>query len=406
MEKREVEQYRTLSFWDAYEDEQFYWISNVAFNGLFKIDKEDYSSQFILHFNEVGMGKGLHKQIISYNHYLIFIPELAHNIVVYNKVSGETKYISLEMPDSNKQELNVAQAYIYKDQIWLFPSFASQRIIVLNPFSWSISSYTYLKEYAKLCNLELSGRTFATPVFIDEYAWIPIKNKNVIICFNMETKEIDRYILQDDKIEINNISYNEDIFYVTLSNQADIVIWSPKKGILERITIYDKWQGKSPAFSFAICIKEKQYLLLPARSEYILLMKEGKIKQLPYPKEFYWVNDFKVEWTRIPAYKIKDNKIDLYPSVGNMFLTYEIETEQLSGSICEIPREWTLKDIASKLFLPKYSRKMKCWGHVKEEKDFSIVDLLANLDQLKVDVNINQDCCGKNIYEYIKKSLT
>lgn len=408
VECNDFDRYTALTFWDAFEENEDLWISNVTFNGLFRIDLNNYISEFIIRFEGEINSKGLHKQIISFGDTLIFIPELAQNVAFFNKIKGTMEYVSIEMSNSKKGETKAAGAKIYNNQLWIFPQYISQDIIIVDLFTKSVRQNSKLKEFILNGKMDYSELLFGLPVFMQDEVWIPLKNTNFIIQFKMLEEKVQQYSLSYKKLKINGLSCDDDgEFIITFLNTTDILKWNPRDVKEELIPIDVEWNGKSAPFSCVLRVYGNQYLILPAHTENILLLEGRCITQLPYPSGFHWIDDFKVNWTRYGVSKRKRDEIYILPAVGNMMLVYNIASREMKGFVCRTPKGWDDEYIYNNIIVPdNMKERFRKFGVVKENNEYKLQTFLSHLNLLKKESATQQySDYGSNIFNTIKLNV-
>lgn len=105
---------------------EYLWaIAGGNFQLLMKIDKEDFHVEHVSAFWKEGWS--LYQDILVHEEKLYFIPRSADHLAVYDIKKDSWKWIPLEEPDRQKNELpyNADQKFrfgeLYKNQIYLFP---------------------------------------------------------------------------------------------------------------------------------------------------------------------------------------------------------------------------------------------------------------------------------------------
>lgn len=355
--------YQTLSFFDTFKENHELWVSNAAFNGIFKINMLSGCSQFIGRFDtELGY-RGLHQQIIDYHDWLIFIPGASENIALFNRKTYEIEYISVVMPDSIADQVEVAGAYIYKDELWIFPQYLSQNIIIISLNDRQVRCDDILKKTMDKGDRTVNRPFFGMAAIKQEEVWMPIKNTSEILQYSFASADAKIYKLKNPRAKIHSIDAAEGTLWLTFSDTSEIMEWDPVTGNEDKDKIEAEWkQGKNP-FSRVIPVSKSQCIILPAYTDEIILKSGDTFKGLKYPRGFYWLNDFKRDWPRFCTYKKEGEKIFIFPSSGNMLLIYDIQKEELEGRVCRIPEEWSEETVVREHIFPYYMQE-----HLAERK--------------------------------------
>ncbi len=404
IERNKEFKYSALSFWDAFEENNNLIVSNVSFNGIFKIDMSNYKSEFIMRFDKEFGIRGLHKQVISYKDILIFIPELAENVAFLDKNTLRLEYTSIVLKDTIAGETKVAAAFVYKDELWLFPQYISQDIIIINLQTKTTKCNNLLKKIIRDNEIPVGYPMFATPILQENEVWIPIKNTSYIIKIDFDTFETRIYSLLHSDFKINSIDFFEKKFWITSTNSLNIMKWNPYNGEEHVYYIDVEWDGKSTPFSRIIPISEEQCMILPAHTDSFLLKEDCIIKSIQYPRGFHWVDDFKVNWTRCYSFKKKDKKIIILPSSGNMLLIYDTANQSMEGTVCRVPADWDDKYVIRNHIFPFYMKKQLMDKNVIYETEINSLEnfiycLKSQFTCIEKDTNKRN---GKKIYEWFK----
>ena len=194
MNKKNREQYRSLSFFAAIEKEDKIWVSNLRFNGLYVIDICTGECEFMGRF----MGYkddavGLHEVVKEYDNKLFFFPHYSSSIDVYD-IQRKTFYsCSINAWKGCLTDRNFTcaiDAFRFGDFFYLFPRFPNMPLI-----KYSISENRIVQEIELKLSNELRHfdemNLTSNAICVDNKVFFPLFNSNKVIRFDLmaETEE-------------------------------------------------------------------------------------------------------------------------------------------------------------------------------------------------------------------------
>lgn len=402
--ENDKKEWRILTFEDMLKEDNEIWLSNITFNGLFKIQLYGHRVEFVGRFEEEVGSRRLHRYIIRHQKWLIFIPDKAGKIAFFDKQTYKLEYVDIVLPENSNGKEQISGAYIYRNRLFVFSSFLKQAIIEIDLKSREVSYNNALrKKVGTSKDLNVNEPFFGQAVMQEGMVWLPINNTAKIAGYRLEDGKVEIYRLKDEKYGIWSIDAAGDRFWLTSAETSEIREWSPSTGELDKYTIDIQWEkGKNP-FAKVISISEAECLILPAYAEDIIHKTGNAFKKLEYPDGFGRLRDFRKNLPLFGECRREGDKLFLCPMAGNMLLIYDIRKGTMEGKMCTVPADWDTERIIGEHVHPYYMREYveghkAAYEEQREDLD-SFLYWVMNHKRLKREDNI-----GEKIYRFLTEN--
>lgn len=308
------------------------YFSEAFFNGLFKMNLEDFSVKFICHFSGENEKKLLlHGQsVIRYEDYIYFFPTCSRRIHYYNFVSNKEHDIII--PISEDKEFVVGSVLQKDNIVWLVSTDLSNGIYVLDMKERTIEKdktlSAMLQKYQKLTNFIIQKEESKLYTFcVESFTLVEI---------DLVKHLIDEYNLPVPMKKIISINYNNGKFYFIEEDSGNLYEWIWKSTNIKKFIAQDLDDCLTYGSPFSnCCFIDDDIYMIPFRNKYIMkINKENdSIKRaFVYPKEFQRLKSIcNYEPPIISSFEVVCNKIWFYPFGGNQMLVYDIKSGQVFG---------------------------------------------------------------------------
>lgn len=292
-----VEDAIRLTFSDACIDDKTIYVSHNGYNGLFKIDRDNYKAEFVAYFGNEEIGKPLlHSRITKWGDDLLFFPYWANGISRYNMKSGEMEYYDLKSYYTTD--------ILEKDEkIILFPCYLNQPVMIFYPDEKNL---IIDQEWTKILRkhvFHLDYRGFARINRVNRKIYIGMSRTNLLL--EIEESNIRNYNvirLEMDKNTIYDVfSDNNSKLWITTFNGEEIYEYDVKNG--NTIQIRD-----------SVCAVRQKYIILQNEKIFVISAKKEN-------KNIGIINGANVElYCEIPPEQkiIEDFRFDFNIINGNM----------------------------------------------------------------------------------------
>lgn len=338
--------YETIPVCSVFKDGNEFWVSSIAYSGLFKINALNYESEFIRRFDRELGNRELYRQILPYHEWLIFLPENGRNIALFNRDTYEMEYVKLLTWKSKWEEIRTAGAYIYDDELWIWVRNAFRSIIIVNLKSRKVrykDIWDMRLPYVK--KLRVREPYFGMAVVREDEIWLPVADAEQIVRYSFADDKVEIFRLKKPGCKINSMDLWDGKFWLTFSDKAEIMKWDPATGREERYEIHVEWEKWKTPFSGVIPLSDSQCIVLPSGADKMILRNGNEWKKLEYPDGFHWNFNVWGERTKRYSYSIEDEKVFIFPAFGNMALIYDRKREVLEGKTCMLPKGWSKESV-------------------------------------------------------------
>lgn len=342
-----------LAFFDAYFDGKYLWVSNVKFNGFFKISCVDYQVQYLGSFpEEKAYQSFLYKKVFFYNNSLYFIPDTAKRMAVYNfKTKSMKSCFTDQLSKIGIEWLNVSDVLFDNDIIWIFPRVLTQPLLKIDLKTQKVNAH---QEWTKAIKKSVKNKTvYADVVKWNDAAWTVVMGSSMVMELKLGDGKVYCHDVGGKNLHLFTIGHDGECFYLSHTDREEILSWKPHKGIINQFSPEQKSNKEvSCPYNRFICANHKVFAVPGQRNNRIMLLNmENKtlIPVEPYPTGFYFTGDFKSMRSHFRGYHIQGKRIWLYPFRGNMLLVLDTDTLKITGKLLPLPEEdneWYIRNVA------------------------------------------------------------
>lgn len=200
---------------------QTFYCSNANMNGLFRIDLESGNLSFVgyFHDNPVNVQR-LHRGSLLYENWIVFVPENAKGIDLYNWKTGEFRCI--DFPEEKRYQVN---GILCGNIAWFIPVDASNSIFSLNLDTLSVCDYQ--KPMKCMQSRQMRGKMYRT-AYLEGRIYAAIYKTKYVFCFHIETKTME--ILNTGLEDLCVVDEGEDGLWLLMEHGRKICCWKPNTG--------------------------------------------------------------------------------------------------------------------------------------------------------------------------------
>lgn len=258
-----------LSCSNLYEDDRYYWFSELQFNGFYKVDKKTLTPELLFHFPEEDLdAERLYTDIAKVGDWFVFCPFSAKNICLYNEKNKEIKIFSLkEFSKEKKVKYNPCMKFssleVNEHIIFFFP-YTYTSIVKLDLNSFNL---TYLD--SPIAQIEQVVREKRN-VFLNIYfgpscekegkVYIPLACGSYIAVFYMDKMNFELHSIEGTMLAFNHVYSEGDVFYLTPQIGNDLTCWNEKTGEVRNITLSSEENVNRAIVHSPFFYKNKIYL--------------------------------------------------------------------------------------------------------------------------------------------------
>lgn len=231
-------------FEDIYVDGEDAYFSDFCRNGLIKGNLLTGETELVATFPNEFNRERLYCTIERYNNKLIFAPENAKEISIYDMDKKEFEKIKIKDENCDYKFLMTVK---YKNYIFFIPS-KYPAIIRLNLDTNEIS---YIDNWYK-DNLAKNIKKDGIDIFnrdtciLGNEVYLTFYLSNVVMRFNMDTLSYNLYEVGNKDYKYSGISYDGEYFWLAPQGKLCIIKWNMKNNFIEEIDNFpnDHIEGK------------------------------------------------------------------------------------------------------------------------------------------------------------------
>lgn len=261
-----------LKFMCGIKKDNYIFASSLFFNGLFKIDCMNGSTEYLGKFpNELLDQAYMHRNAFLIKDCIFFVPYKAKNIHVYNIV--KRKFEEIKMNCNGYRNGYIGE--VIDNEIYLIPEMAGDGIWKLDPETKELSNIVTKEILSELVQKE-EGFIFLRICEMNHNLLLPVKGTNRVLELVASTGKIISH-----ELPIPNIwgGFNGKFGIWLLADGGNIIYyWDNKKNTVEEI-LYDSQKGMLSKDKLNWIVEtSNQVYAFPVRGENLLILKGNKFE--------------------------------------------------------------------------------------------------------------------------------
>ena len=399
-----MNEYRHISFGGAYDAGDFLYASNGLFNGMLKINKQtqkaEYTDRF---FGESLLKQGLHHKVYRYKNELVFTPDNAVELHIYDLDCNKMQSYPLNIDTSKKSRC--IDSFFDGEKIWLFYAYAEQPIVI---FDLRNHTQEVFGGIADVLPQEIKERQ--TPMLYSKLEKVGRKIYGAvwgsphIIEFDMDLQKTEIYTLENKETKLTGIAFDGEVFWLTELDCAMVKSWHPH-GETENISAPDVLtEAKGLVYCNIVCHDGKVFLIPNCGENIFCVDKENSRLSIfcKFPENMQGFTDVRKTWRRFFNFDIvEDNILRLYPAGATMMVDINVDTAEAQGYSFVLDDSWDDE---------KYMREI-IFSHIDEEtaqrylpeaKEVDLHVYLEYVEKTERDkADMLGDGIGKRIWNYV-----
>ena len=406
----ELDEYRRINFSSAYDVGDSLYVSHGLFNGLFKINKSNGQVMYVKKFpNEsaVRNGMGMHGRVFRHGDELIFTPDVASGVHIYNLNSGELQHYPVDSGTAMKSRC--IDAILEGDKLWLFYAYYGEAVV-----AFDLKTKKQNKIWTIRDGLPEEIRQRNLPVFWSCFHKTGRKIYGVIwgscyfVEFDIDTKKSVTHKVDDEDIKLVSVVYDGQSFWFTKLHSINVIKWESKTGEVTEYECNLGYENQALVNCNIICHNGK-ILVVPNLGEELLIVdkSEKKLKKFcDLPRNMRGFDDVRKNWRRVFFFDIiTDDTLRLYPVGVDMMLDINLETAVVCGYKFELDESWD-DDKYKKEVVYDYIDEFTSKQYLAEKKELGLKEYLDYVTYAKTSRGIGDTTnIGKHIWENVSKDL-
>lgn len=329
-----------LSCHSYYEDENFYWFSEIQYNGFYQVDKKTLVPELLFHFPEEEVEQdNLFSQILKIGDWFVFAPQKAKHIILYHVLNKEIKKLPLapvkgERKITYNPDAKFSSMVSYEGKVYLFP-FTYPAIVVLDLKEMSVTySFNGVDEVEKMVEEHRKpalNSYFHSALVEGTKVYLPSACSNQLVLFDLKNHQVDSISIVAKEQGFNGIAFDGSHFWLSPLFGNTLVKWSPEGSVL--VPLEKDAKGNFYAVHIPLVLKQR-LLLLPGfinkGYEVDLETKEVKVhevlsQQLPQKQVLHNLNAYTMFSPRLVG-----GTLHFICGNDRNWYTYDLEKDVLS----------------------------------------------------------------------------
>jgi len=373
-----VDDYRNITFSGAYDDGENLIVSSHVFNGMLRINKETAVAEYVCSFdNDATNMLLLHYKIFKYNGYLVFVPNNAKSVYLYNMDEEKMSYYPIDEKEAARTRC-ITYA-LNNNKLWLFYAFAEHPVVI---FDLDTKTVEYWDGIINKLPEEISKRK-KMAVFWNAFAQNGAKVYGVIwkspyvVEIDMNSKKVLIHKMLQEDLQLTAIACDGDTLWLVESRNKLILKWNKKQGVIGRFQADEKYLVSQSVYCNAICYDSKLIVLFDDCKEVFFINEEQKSMEVlcSFPEKFESFEGVRTQWRRFYNYDVIGDVIRVYPTNANMLLDINVRESKIEAHQFildeKYDEKWYQKNIMNPYIEASYSD-----GKLVESKDISLEDYL------------------------------
>ncbi len=241
-----------LSCRSLYEDEQYYWFSEMKFNGFYRVDKKTLVAELLFHFPDESLEQEhLYPYMKKINDWFVFAPQRGKNIVLYHEQTKELKTFPLKIFSGERKIKNInfakfSSVVSYEHDIFFFPA-TYPAIVKLNLVTMSLS---YLETATKKINAmvpefrsSFQNTYFGIGQLKEDKVYLPLGCANHLGIYDIKTDQLELQEIEGETLAFYEAFLQGEDCILIPKIGSDLSIWNQNKKEVKTYPVFSAVEG-------------------------------------------------------------------------------------------------------------------------------------------------------------------
>ena len=323
-----------VSFDGVYDDGETYFISSGSFNGMLNYNKKDSTIEYVTSFqNQEPYQGGLHHKVYKYEDNLVFTPNNAKGIHIYDTKHKKMYFHKLFGTDEIRTRC--IDALLVEDKLWLFFAYAEKPVVIFDLNTYEIKYFYGIIEKLPMDIRERKLQIFWCPMAKHrEIVCGAIWNTSYIVKINMITQQVELCNVGEAHRGLSTLAYDGMNFWFARLRDTSVYKWNEKDNEIIEYESLDFLDDEVFIYNNIIC-EHGQVLVIPNKGKKLLCVDEKEKKILEYcslPDSFAEFADIRKTYRRFYDYDVINSVIRLFPANANMMVEVDVEKKISVGT--------------------------------------------------------------------------
>lgn len=220
-----------------YEDDKYYWFSEMQYNGFYRVEKETGERELLCRFPEEDMEEEyIHSDIQKVGDWFVLSPRRGQDIVLYHTLTKEVKTIPL-LPVSEERKLKNRQAgkfssmAVFQGKVFFFP-LVYPAVVMLDLSTMKLRNLTTGIDILEKDRMDSSGKKmigyFKSSVQVEDKVYLPSAYSNHLLIIDLKKYGVKSFSIPTSGEGFQDIAFDGTFFWLTPIVGKELVKWSPQ----------------------------------------------------------------------------------------------------------------------------------------------------------------------------------
>ena len=374
-----VAEWKSCSFDGAYDSGEYLYASSEIYNGMLKLNKETGHADCVCSFPQSNYDiLGQHHKVHRYKNSLVFAPDNAKGIHVYDLSNNIMRYYAIE--EQSTTRTRCIDSYLVENKLWLLYAYAEHPVVIVDLDNFKIEKVEIPIEQLPMGILERNKPLFWSVFTRNESkiygaVWLT----SYIVEMDLCTRNMRIIRLGDGERKFTSVVYTEYLFWCVEHERLSVTCWNSWGELVKEYSLRDGVRmNKSGNYGNLICCNKVIYWVTNMDDYVYFLDREKEEINIfsSFPEQFKGFSDVRKHWRRFFSYDVVGSIIRLYPTNYNMMLDIDIINSRVRGYQFVLEEKhderWYQKTFIYPQIQEKYPNK-----RLDESADFSLKDYLG-----------------------------
>lgn len=371
-----------ISFDGMYDSGTFMYMASGIFNGMLQVDKCTGEAKYVIPFeNEDTNQKGLCHRVYRYQNYLVFTPDNAKNVHIYDLESNKMQYYPI--PIKNMHRRRCIDSALIGNELWLFFAYVEQPVIIFDLRNMEMREFVGITEALPR---EISERK--SPVFWNQFTkyndeiYGAVWDSSYIVKLNTVTQKVEVLTISGEPRKLCALAYDGVNFWFAELGSNKVFRWDGGEEVLEYLSAEFETRDSFIYNNIIFCYGKIVIIPNAGREIYYVDGFEESVKTFcALPDEFSELKDERRTWRRFYSYDIKENMIHIYPANANMQVNIDVERVIAEGIVVTLDLK-NDEGYKNNILYPSIER-YNVKGVIPRTKDIGLKEYLEYLTDYK-----------------------
>lgn len=212
-------------------DKDMIYIYDNPLGLIMKYNLKDFSYEIIGQVQDDALYKVSVIDMLKNEEYLYLIMFRRPGIIRFNLIDRSIEKYLFNDSFFAPNEL-MWKSFIYESKIWVFSVCAGRKILIFDYYTGEFRKGCSITNLFKKKNIKIESENYLSHIFqINNKIWGAVCGTTYIFSINMSEMDISIFPINCEGI--NSFDYDENGFWITVSNSSQIMKWDPDYGIID-----------------------------------------------------------------------------------------------------------------------------------------------------------------------------